>query len=332
MLVPPHAPSRTVEELRGDSIEAHHEEIKVAQFSTVKPSELHVKSKLGSGAQADVYKAEWMRQFATGTSSIVVAVKRLNTDLDEIYRDREALTLLTEHPNLVKCFDCTLELPYLIVTEFCAGGSIFDLLYNSKQELCLRQKLKILADVASGMVFLHGSNPCIVHRDLKSGNVLLTKPIKSVDSLPFAKVADFGLSRPTGSPGGAAASFAAMTVGVGTWRWMAPEVFEVDDNCTYDEKADVFSFAMVMYEVLSRKLPYIEQFPIDSSDPRIGLHVCLGLRPNIESMTECPKVLMDLMVRSWDGTPENRPSFQELVKELDTLYKEAPLPDVSDAG
>jgi len=331
MLVPPHAPSRTVEELRGDSIEAHHEEIKVAQFSTVKPSELHVKSKLGSGAQADVYKAEWMRQFATGTSSIVVAVKRLNTDLDEIYRDREALTLLTEHPNLVKCFDCTLGPPYLIVTEFCAGGSIFDLLYNSRQELCLRQKLKILADVASGMKFLHGSKPCIIHRDLKSGNVLLTRPIKSVDTLPVAKVADFGLSRPTGSAG-EAASIAAMTVGVGTWRWMAPEVFELDDNCTYDEKADVFSFAMVMYEVLSRKMPYIEQFPMDSSDPRIGLHICLGMRPKTESMPECPKELVNLMVRSWDGNPVDRPSFEELAKELEPLYSQAPLPEVPNAS
>jgi len=331
MLVPPHAPSRTVEELRGDSIEAHHEEIKVAQFSTVKPSELHVKSKLGSGAQADVYKAEWMRQFATGTSSIVVVVKRLNTDLDEIYRDREALTLLTEHPNLVKCFDCTLELPYLIVTEFCAGGSIFDLLYNSKQELCLRQKLKILADVACGMKFLHGSDPCIVHRDLKSGNVLLTRPIKSVDALPFAKVADFGLSRPTGSAGGAA-SLAAMTVGVGTWRWMAPEVFELDDNCTYDEKADVFSFAMVMYEVLARTMPYIEQFPMDSSDPRIGLHICLGMRPKTENISECPKELVDMMVRSWEGNPADRPSFEELVKQLEPLYSQAPLPEVPNAS
>lgn len=297
---------------------AHNAEIRAAAFFTVRPSELKVRCLLGSGAQADVYKAEWTRSFAAGTSSIVVAVKRLHADLGPVYRDREALTLLTDHPNLVKCFDSTVDPPYLVITEFCSGGSLFDLLYNTRQELSLRQRVKILVDVAAGMRYLHEQTPRIVHRDLKSSNVLLTKPIRSGDQEPFAKVADFGLARTSEG----SSTLAAMTVGVGTWRWMAPEVFDAEDVATYDERADVFSFAILMYEVLLRKLPYSEQFPVDSCDPRIGLHVCMGLRPNLLGVApEYPPALNDLMQRGWASDAAQRPGFEELERELRGLLE-----------
>merc|ERR1712194_601783 len=118
-----------------------------------------------------------------------------------------------------------------------------------------------------------------------------------MEQTPFAKVADFGLARLAAGP----SSWQEMTVGVGTWRWMAPEVFDMEDNdVPYDESVDVFSFAILMYEVIVRKLPYSEQFPIESNDPRIGLHVCLGLRPNlIGVMGELPEILSDMMQRGW---------------------------------
>jgi len=317
--------------LEGDSLLAQSAEIKAAAFFTVKPSELHVKCLLGKGAQAGVYKAEWTRSFAASTSSIVVAVKRLHADLGAVYRDREALTCLTDHPNLVKCFDSTVDPPYLVITEFCAGGSLFDLLYNTRQELSLYQRIKILTDVAAGMRYLHAQTPRVVHRDLKSSNVLLTKPIRSCDQEPFAKVADFGLARTSEGTN----TWAAMTVGVGTWRWMAPEVFDNEDkdSATYDERADVFSFAILMYEVLVRKLPYSEQFPVDSSDPRIGLHVCMGLRPSLLGVApEYPTVLSDLMQRGWASDISQRPQFEELEQELRGLLASLPAPKPKAAG
>lgn len=306
--------------------------ISKAAFFTVKPSELHVLGTLGSGAQADVYKAEWRRSFAASTSSIIVAVKRLHSDLGPVYRDREALTFLTEHPNIVKCFDSTLDPPYLVITEFCAGGSLFDLLYNTRQDLSLRQRLKILSDVAGGMRYLHSQKPSIIHRDLKSSNVLLTKPIRSAEQEPFAKVADFGLSR---TSGGETASMVAMTVGVGTWRWMAPEVFENDGNSgAYDEKADVFSFAILMYEVLLRKMPYSDKFPSDSTDPRIGIHVCMGGRPSLSGVSEdqCPPIISSLMQRGWDTDTAQRPSFDELEEALQAQLGLLPRPVSSSIG
>lgn len=294
-----------------------------ALFFTVKPSELRLLSVLGSGGFANVYKADWSRHFAAGTSSIIVAVKQLHTDLGEVYRNRERLTMLTDHPNLVKCMDSTLEPPYLIVTEFLAGGSLFDLLYNSDCELSLWQQVKILLDIASGMRYLHEQKPCILHRDLKSSNILLSKPLRNSSQEPFAKVADFGLARETSSGGGAGGS-QVMTVQVGTWRWMAPEVFEPEEaDARYNSKADIYSFGILMYEVLERRMPYSERFGVDISDPRIGLYVCQGLRPTIKlKETDHPVLseLIPLMRRAWDPNPELRPDFAELEENLKRLW------------
>eukprot|EP00434_Breviolum_minutum_P001420 symbB.v1.2.001249.t1/scaffold63.1/size477159/20 len=312
--------------------------LNAALFFTVKPSELRILSVLGAGGHANVYKADWCRSFGMGTSSIIVAVKQLHTDLGEVYRNRERLTMLTDHPNLVKCMDSTLEPPYLIITEFLAGGSLFDLLYNSSQELSLWQSLKILLDVASGMRYLHEQKPCILHRDLKSSNILLAKPLRSATQEPFAKVADFGLSRTSSHSTGVTKE--AMTAGVGTWRWMAPEVFENDegpDDVQYNSKADVYSFGILMYEMLERRMPYSERFGNDISDPRISLYVSRGLRPALESSSasasseEGPtalirKELIALMQRAWDSDPSVRPDFQLLEEELRRLWSSATLP------
>lgn len=310
--------------------------LNAALFFTVKPSELRILSVLGAGGHANVYKADWCRSFGMGTSSIIVAVKQLHTDLGEVYRNRERLTMLTDHPNLVKCMDSTLEPPYLIITEFLAGGSLFDLLYNSSQELSLWQSLKILLDVASGMRYLHEQKPCILHRDLKSSNILLAKPLRSATQEPFAKVADFGLSRTSDSTG---MPKEAMTAGVGTWRWMAPEVFENDegsDDVQYNSKADVYSFGILMYEMLERRMPYSERFGNDISDPRIGLYVSRGLRPALESSSAASsedgptalirKELIALMQRAWDSDPSVRPDFQLLEEELRRLWSSATPP------
>lgn len=294
-------------------------ELGSADFFTVNPKELHIRGLLGSGAQADVYKAEWTRVFTASVSSIVVAVKRLHADLGSVYRDREAITLVTDHPGLVKCFDATLDPPYLIVSEFCSGGSLFDLLYNSSQALSTRQRLKVLADVASAMRYLHALKPCILHRDLKSSNILLTKPIRSREQEPFAKVSDFGLSRADSTS--STHHWTRMTVGVGTWRWMAPEVFTSTDARTYDKTVDVFSFAMLMYEVLARKVPYSDKFPLESNDPRIGMHICMGLRPEVATLEEVPPSLIDLMQRGWAVNPDERPSFEEIDNELQVLLE-----------
>merc|ERR1719161_1413324 len=100
------------------------------------------------------------------------------------------------------------------------------------------------------MSYLHSLSPQIIHRDLKSKKVLLATNVISEYETPLAKVTDFGLSR-------ALQAGRILTQGIGTWRWMAPEMFSSQN---YTEKVDVFSFSMVVYELLAKKLPYHDKW------------------------------------------------------------------------
>merc|ERR1719221_392644 len=115
------------------------------------------------------------------------------------------------------------------------------------------------------MSYLHGFEPPIVHRDLKSLNLLLANPVETVHDLVRTKVGDFGLSKVAASQGPA-----SMTKNAGTFHWMAPEVFCSD---SYDRKVDVYSFSMILYEVICQNIPFEQVHP-----KRLGLHVIKGLR------------------------------------------------------
>ena len=121
----------------------------------------------------------------------------------------------------------------LIVTEFAVGGSLYTALHERKEGVpTADQSLGWAMQIASGMAHLHSHN--IIHRDLKSPNVLL--------SHGYLKVCDFGTARqlsktctPTGK--------------MGTYRWMAPEIAE-SENTRINNKCDVFSYGMIIYEII----------------------------------------------------------------------------------
>ncbi|KAJ4823134.1 hypothetical protein Tsubulata_043134 [Turnera subulata] len=106
--------------------------------------------------------------------------------------------------------------------------------------------LRVAIDVSRGMQCLHHNN--IVHRDLKTANLLM-------DENGVVKVADFGVARVQDQSG-------VMTAETGTYRWMAPEVIE---HKAYDHKADVFSFGIVLWELLTGKLPYEQLTPLQAA-------------------------------------------------------------------
>lgn len=283
----------------------------------VDPSELTFHKVIGCGGQAKVFLATWTRSFGFSSSSVTVAVKKMKPSVTNI--DRESLALRVYHPNLVQCFGASMhELPYLIVMEYCRGGSLYDHIYHkSSFSMTWDQRMKIACDVADGMAYLHSHTPKITHRDLKSTNILLVARIKDEAEEPHVKITDFGLARAQGHRG----TWGAMTQCVGTWRWMAPEVFS---STRYDEKADVFSFAMVMYELVTLRIPYSENWPDTKTmlTPRIGLHVVQGLRPILDSaLPGCPPQILDMTKRSWQAEPESRPSFEEIAEELHNQLK-----------
>ena len=188
-----------------------------------------------------------------------------------------------------------------LVSEFCARGDLFALLADRARtpdaEFNWQRRLSLALDGARGLAFLHGQG--VIHRDLKSLNLLLTEDWR-------LKIADFGLSRFK-----AASSAAVLTGQCGSFHWMAPEIM---NGHAYTEKADVFSFGVIMWELATRKPPY---YGIDGQvvSQRV---VKEGLRPKI-SQRDAPGPFLDLMRRCWDDNPDNRPYFGEIMRELEAM-------------
>lgn len=124
--------------------------------------------------------------------------------MNEFKREVETLTKV-RHPNLVMFVGACVDKGHvMIVTEFCFGGTLFTLLHEQPQiKISNKQKFKMALDIAKGMNFLHteGETP-LLHRDLKSLNLLVTEPVESSTDYVQIKVTDFGLARAITNLGG----------------------------------------------------------------------------------------------------------------------------------
>ncbi|KAF4674347.1 protein kinase kinase kinase [Perkinsus chesapeaki] len=265
----------------------------------VDPATLVMEEKVGSGITADVYRGSWR-----GTD---VAIKKINWDprafeSTEAAFHRELMIMAKcRHPNLVLFMGAaTKTAPLMMVCEFCEGGTIFDLAHNKRDvDISWRQRMKMLLDIAKGMNYLHTCDPPIVreliHRDLKSLNLLLVERVEDEFDTPIVKVADFGLSKLKAS------ATQNMTANAGTYHWMAPEVLNGEK---YDEKVDSYSYAIVMYEILCRLIPFEDT---GLQPLQIAMAVSKGQRPDTSRAPRgCPAPLIALMERCWTAKPADR--------------------------
>lgn len=254
---------------------------------------LHRGEKIASGSSGDLYHGTYHGH--------EVAIKflrseHLNNSLEVEFLQEVSILKKLDHANIVRfCGACTDRPDFCIVTEYMPGGNLYDYLHKYHNKLDLAQILKMAIDVSKGMDYLHQHN--IIHRDLKSANLL-------IDSDQVIKVADFGVARFESQHGD-------MTAETGTYRWMAPEVI---NHRPYDNKADVFSFAIVLWELATSKVPYDNLTPLQAA-----LGVRQGLRPEIPSGLN--PTLADLMRRCWDVNPTKRPSFSDITFQLETLLQ-----------
>ncbi|XP_022860359.1 integrin-linked protein kinase 1-like isoform X2 [Olea europaea var. sylvestris] len=183
---------------------------------------------------------------------IQVAVKRfgeeLFTDEDKVKAFRDELALLQQirHPNVVQFLGAvTQSTPMMIVTEYLPKGDLFAYL-KRKGTIKLTRAIKFALDIARGMNYLHEHKPeAIIHRDLEPSNILL-------DDSGHLKVADFGLSKLMKVAKSIKEDIPA-TCQQTSWRYLAPEVFK---NEEYDTKVDVFSFALILQEMIEGCQPF----------------------------------------------------------------------------
>ncbi|KAH9691664.1 hypothetical protein KPL70_016180 [Citrus sinensis] len=254
--------------------------------------------RIASGSCGDLYRGVYLGQ---DVAVKVLRSEHLNDTLEDEFVQEVAILREVQHRNVVRFIGASTKSPHLcIVTEYMPGGSLYDYLHKNHNVLKLPQLLRFAIDICKGMEYLHQRN--IIHRDLKTANLLM-------DTHNVVKVADFGVARFQNKGG-------VMTAETGTYRWMAPEVI---NHQPYDQKADVFSFAIVLWELVTAKVPYDSMTPLQAA-----LGVRQGLRPDLPENAH-PK-LIDLMQRCWDAVPDNRPSFSEIKLELEVLLQEVQEP------
>ncbi|KAL2992700.1 hypothetical protein AAZX31_10G062200 [Glycine max] len=207
--------------------------------------DLVLREKIGSGSFGTVHRAEW------NGSDVAVKILMEQDFLAECFKEflREvAIMKRLRHPNIVLFMGAVTQPPNLsIVTEYLSRGSLYRLLHRSgaKEVLDERRRLGMAYDVAKGMNYLHKRNPPIVHRDLKSPNLL-------VDKKYTVKVCDFGLSRLKAN------TFLSSKSAAGTPEWMAPEVLRDEPS---NEKSDVYSFGVILWELATLQQPWINLNP-----------------------------------------------------------------------
>eukprot|EP01100_Stratorugosa_tubuloviscum_P001256 TRINITY_DN1278_c1_g3_i1.p1 TRINITY_DN1278_c1_g3~~TRINITY_DN1278_c1_g3_i1.p1 ORF type:complete len:386 (-),score=196.22 TRINITY_DN1278_c1_g3_i1:17-1174(-) len=246
---------------------------------------------IGSGNFGQVSKGLYL-----GTE---VAIKQL-LDVDDRdmhkYIEREMSNLRElRHPNVVQFMGlCRHGTEVFIVTEYIPGGDLRHILKDKNRNLSWLLRAKISLDCAQAMAFLHSKG--LIHRDLKSNNLLVGDNWK-------IKVCDFGFSRKV-SKG------EIMTL-CGTDEWMAPEVMCGDK---YDEKADIFSFAMVLTEIVTRKKPALRK-------PAKGFR--FELEPFLARISpDTPPEFVRLINECAEQQPERRPAFKDILPRLRTLVSD----------
>ncbi|CAM8946191.1 unnamed protein product [Rhodiola kirilowii] len=278
-----------------------HPAVEKSLATNMKPGDLEIDKRLlkiddkvASGSCGDLYRGVYLGE---DVAIKILRSELLNEALEVEFSQEVAMLREVHHKNVVRFIGaCTKEPNFCIVTEYMPGGSLYDYLHKNHVDLKLHHLLKFAIDICKGMTYLHQNN--IIHRDLKTANLLL-------DANNVVKVADFGIARFQNQGG-------IMTAETGTYRWMAPEVI---NHQPYNQKADVFSFAIVLWELVTAKVPYDTMTPLQAA-----LGVRQGLRPELPENVH--PTLSHIMQRCWDSDPSNRPDFPDIIVELEQLLQE----------
>ncbi|KAM9790838.1 receptor-interacting serine/threonine-protein kinase 2-like isoform X2 [Syngnathus typhle] len=274
-------------------------------------------SYLSRGGFGTVFKAQHSDWRTT------VAIKCLK--LDSPFGERDRNCLLKEAEVLHKArFNYIIQIfgicnepeCFCIVTEFMSNGSLDQLLHEKDMYpvVAWPLRLRVLYEIALGVNFLHNMSPPLFHHDLKTQNILL-------DGEFHVKIADFGLSkwRQLSVSKGSVSEPSEIR---GTVIYMPPEEYEPSKSRCADIKHDMYSYAIIMWEVLSRQIPYDEV----TNPMKIMFNVLRGMRPDtgyasLSDQIPSRDTLVCLMTCGWTANPDDRPSFLKCLIELEPMMR-----------
>uniref|UniRef100_M4AV53 Mitogen-activated protein kinase kinase kinase n=1 Tax=Xiphophorus maculatus TaxID=8083 RepID=M4AV53_XIPMA len=265
-------------------------------------SELVLEEIIGVGGFGKVYRGTWKDQ--------EVAVKAARQDPDEdinataaSVKQEAKLFSMLQHPNIIKLEGVCMEEPNLcLVMEYARGGTLNRALTGRRIPPHILVNWAV--QIARGMLYLHEDAVVrIIHRDLKSSNILLLEKIENDDiGRKTLKITDFGLAREWHKTTKMSAA--------GTYSWMAPEVIK---SSLFSKGSDVWSYGVLLWELLTGEVPYRG---ID------GLAVAYGVAVNKLTLpipSTCPEPFAKLMEECWDQDPHVRPSFSCILEQLSAI-------------
>ena len=278
----------------------------------LEPEDIKVGKKLGSGAFGEVFRGKLFGK--------EVAVKKLiNQDLDpdslNSFKKEVQIMAKLRHPNVLLFMGASTKPgDLMLVTELMPKGSVYDLMHDKNNQLSFKRRMKMAKQAALGMNWLHCSKPPFIHRDLKTSNLL-------VDDGYNVKVCDFGLSHvKSHGDKGVRGSYGSC----GTPLWMAPEVLL---NKPYDESVDVYSFGIVLWELLTQEDPFPD---IDTFSMMLDQVVNNNYRPKIPDY--CPTRLKQLIEACWNGDPSKRPTFEKMIPLFNQIIVDSIIKDKHGRG
>lgn len=198
------------------------------------------------------------------------------------------------HRNIVELVAACRRPPvFCVITEYLSGGSLRSFLHKREPgSVSLKEFVSIALDIARGMEYLHSQG--VIHRDLKSENLLFTADM-------CLKVVDFGIACEE-------INCDYLNEDRGTYRWMAPEVINYKPH---NRKADVYSFGIVLWEIITGRVPYEDITPVQAAFAVVHKNA----RPTFPE--HCPLAIRKLIEKCWVQNPEKRPEFWEIVSVLE---------------
>ena len=288
-----------------DPVKAREIDEEEHAFRHIPYYDLIQEKRIGQGGFADVYRGRWLSH-EQEVAIKVIRIQYLDERMKGDFTKEISMMYQIRYDHILNIFGACIEPgKYALVVEYMSLGSLFDVLKDKKLQLEWPDRRSIAIQMTRGVNYLHKLQKPIIHRDIKSLNILMTE---LSGNRFLVKVADFGLAKirlETSRQSSRSSS-------VGTLPWKAPELLKMGKHT---EASDIYALGVVLWELATECEPYEE-----ADDATISAFVLRGDRLPIPK--NIPSSFADLISRAWVHEPERRPTCQRLLNLMKGILSE----------